>query len=302
MKKRDMELLKKGLWFIVILIVLFILFSDSPDETLKNEKGDSFSETGYAHWGHMPITYTIEGQDICGMDVESRMEWAFEMMKNETGGLVYFKEANANPDIEIRCRDSSEEKKALVGDYVCVDVEINPEEVEGHPSNHLRPKVFTMIQDGSYIHQTTSEISEDGIYTYEICAYNNSEAEEIFSHNPSKLGHSYISDIEGNKILHNEINFFNRFTMTTTCPDFPTKEIHELLHSFGFDHIVEGKYNPYFGEGFINETTRFKYKGDILYPELQCPYQQEFNEHYVSCLKYIYSNGEQGDCDGVVFQ
>jgi len=64
--------------------------------------------------------------------------------------------------------------------------------------------------------------------------------------------------------------------------EFPNTEIHEILHALGFGHIEENcsLMNP------------------ILNPECN---RTEIDTNIVSCLKYIYSNGEVGSCNEVNF-
>ncbi len=61
------------------------------------------------------------------------------------------------------------------------------------------------------------------------------------------------------------------------CINYPATELHEILHMFGFDH---------------NE-----FPGSIMNPMAEGCDIDSIDEYIVECLKYTYSNGEQGrDC------
>lgn len=68
-----------------------------------------------------------------------------------------------------------------------------------------------------------------------------------------------------------------------SCEEFPHVEIHEILHAFGFDHIYDNS-------------------KEIMYPidfKIQNCQNKELDSEISSCLKYIYSNGDQGSCQNV---
>ena len=71
--------------------------------------------------------------------------------------------------------------------------------------------------------------------------------------------------------------------------------MHELLHVFSFGHSYEPPWDPY--EGYSD----WDYARDIMFPSVHCLYQIEIQDKYVSCLEYIYSNGEVGFCSDVNF-
>lgn len=68
------------------------------------------------------------------------------------------------------------------------------------------------------------------------------------------------------------------------CKDFPNTEIHELAHAFGFGHLYDNSYS-------------------IMAPikhRIQTCKTDKIDEEIVSCMKYIYSNGElEGNCSNL---
>jgi hypothetical protein len=84
-----------------------------------------------------------------------------------------------------------------------------------------------------------------------------------------------------------------------TCYPFPTREIHELLHAFGFAHNIEDNElrNTYWGYPYEIPSDL---GSDALFPTIDCHLQTRINEKYISCLKKIYSN-EEGNCSEVKF-
>jgi len=64
---------------------------------------DSFSNSQYKHWGHMPLTYKFENE--CRERLKDSIISAFNNITRETGGLVYFNEAFENADFLIECKN-----------------------------------------------------------------------------------------------------------------------------------------------------------------------------------------------------
>ncbi len=69
------------------------------------------------------------------------------------------------------------------------------------------------------------------------------------------------------------------------CEDYPTEEIHEILHVFGFDHINDEKSIMHKG---LDELILYEGEDDQPYV---C---QDIEIEIVACLKNIYSNGVNG--------
>ena len=154
------------------------------------------------HWTHMPITYKIVNKKECGK-YEERMIWrGFNEIQDATGGVVAFEEVNDSADIDVSC--------SFIED--CYEHHIDIEDVSEY-----------------YYWKTKYET---------ICAYDK--------------GYSQITEYEGNKILKAEIEIIGLAGFAETdnkgmsgfsigdC-GYPDTEIHEILHTFGYEHSD----NPY---------------------------------------------------------
>ena len=67
------------------------------------------------------------------------------------------------------------------------------------------------------------------------------------------------------------------------CDVFPMVELHEILHALGFDHTYSDS-------------------EDLMYPidfKIQSCQGNKLDKKTLSCLKNIYSNGNEGTCDGI---
>jgi len=87
-----------------------------------------------------------------------------------------------------------------------------------------------------------------------------------------------LNKYNSNLIINGEINIYGQ---GITCPTgYPALEVHEILHLFGFGH-----------------TQNIQ---SIMYPSAflsrYCT-TTKINDEYTSCLKYIYSNGKEGECN-----
>jgi hypothetical protein len=116
--------------FVIILVVLvfatyYTVFNYEPLETqIQNEsveylqekesyegwyfdKEDVIKDPGKRYWDHMPLTYrfndTNEFVSTCQDHIKKRLKTAFDIVKNETQGIVYFVEVDYNEDIIIHC-------------------------------------------------------------------------------------------------------------------------------------------------------------------------------------------------------
>jgi len=92
------------------------------------------------------------------------------------------------------------------------------------------------------------------------------------------------------KILEGEVDLWTHNPEFLRCESYPTTEIHEILHVFGFDHIYseDSIMHPGGGEIILHE-----WEDDQSYV---C---KEMDLEIVECLKNIYSNGVNGSsCSG----
>ena len=101
--------------------------------------------------------------------------------------------------------------------------------------------------------------------------------------------------LDGNIIKSHKINIYKSAEGWNSCSGFPAKELHDLLHGFGFAHSQDGKFDPNYGWP-ADELILFR---DIMFPTIECKYQKNLQAKYVNCLNKIY--GEEGDCSGVNF-
>ena len=105
-------------------------------------------------------------------------------------------------------------------------------------------------------------------------------------------------EIYGNKITQSTIEFWSirNNSMPLDCYTFPRLTIHEILHVLGFGHDETNRYSvmyPHGGSECIREDNRtitIIATGETFIPK------NEIDKKIVSCLKYIYSNGEEGFC------
>jgi hypothetical protein len=79
----------------------FIVSREALNKPLK--KGDEFSQVNESHWGHMPVSYRLVNEDVCGSGEAYRIRKAFFNIENETNGTVSFEEVEEYEDITITC-------------------------------------------------------------------------------------------------------------------------------------------------------------------------------------------------------
>lgn len=106
--------------------------------------------------------------------------------------------------------------------------------------------------------------------------------ENSFNSNTHTFADALISqkDIEKNLIIKGEINFYGQGFACNT--GYPALEVHEILHLFEIPHnpLTKSIMSPYTAES-----------------SSQCKITK-IDDEYISCLRYIYSNGEiSGNCD-----
>lgn len=88
----------------------------------------------------------------------------------------------------------------------------------------------------------------------------------------------YVDPYFENLIAYADITFYGQGGVCLT--GYPALEVHEILHTFGFEH------NPF------NQNIMAPYSADY---SRKCE-TTKIDDEYVSCLRYIYSNGEIGEC------
>ncbi|MFH1503276.1 MAG: hypothetical protein ABIE36_01310 [Candidatus Diapherotrites archaeon] len=282
---------------VVVLVVVWIFWSiDNSDYESENKlyledniERDSFSDIVEVHWTHMPLSFNITNKEDCDeYEINGILE-SFEIIQNSTAGAVSFIETETKPDITLYCINVEEElKKAEICKYITFNYKKSRfsayEEGEINIDTHLFRRT-NLIEMG------------DNKTVYELCYVDKNDIPftATFDHTQGIILGEALPNYEGNKIINATIWIYHR---NSRCADFPAIEVHELLHNFGFGHSYEPFFSPVFG--WSNEDTI--YLKDIMFPYSSCLHQKEIQQKYISCLKYIYSNGEfDGNCSGINF-
>lgn len=91
------------------------------------------------------------------------------------------------------------------------------------------------------------------------------------------------------EIIGGEVDFYPYLEDEIFCENYPTTELHEILHVFGFGHFYEE--DSIMHEGF-NEIELYEWEDD------QPSVCKEIDYEIVECLKNIYSNGLNGSSCG----
>ncbi|MFH1801400.1 MAG: matrixin family metalloprotease [archaeon] len=134
-----------------------------------------------------------------------------------------------------------------------------------------------------------SKIEEEtgGIVTFEEVSENPDisiyfKSSEYNSGSEHTVADALISEVDDsrNLILRGELNFYGQGFVCNT--GYPALEVHEILHLFDIPHnpLTKSIMSPY--------TAESSSRCEIT----------EIDSEYISCLRYIYSNGEiEGNCD-----
>lgn len=281
--------IKENLIFWISMIFLLEVFvtifipEENSDYSFSNKNDnnhteeviitDDFYSISELHWLHMPITYDIINEDFC-TDMELfRIRLAFDIIKNSTDNLMSFNEVNSNGDINISCFDIQEE---LLKIQICENITFK------YRNNKFRPYETHLDEETQEIASSEVIKRTDNETIFKLCHVNYDElpfdSSVLGDERYFTAGHA-LPIIENNIIISAEIAFFVNDGMTGTC-SFPLKEIHEILHSFGFGHNIHD---------------------DIMNPYSNCFVVKHIDEKYTSCLKYIYSNKKEGNCSKVEF-
>jgi|GEM_PF-3059170 len=258
---------------------------------------DAFSSATQKHWAHMPITYQRINYGGCDGVQFDKIADAFNIIEKSTEGAVSFVEVEQNPDIKLVCLDrvklTEELKEEAKEIQVCKNVTFDyREEILRHYNEEGLNKNTHIITSTKLLKISDNET------IYQVCYGNVKDLNSLgagflkdISFDLETLGHAQPF-VSGNVITEAKIYFFKTGQGWSSCI-FPAKEIHEVLHTFGFGH----SYEPYWDEQY--GYTDWSYVSDIMFPYLYCNYQKKLDEKYISCLKKIYSG--VGDCSGVNF-
>ncbi len=275
------------------------------------KEDDQFPKIGLWHFKKMPITWKIEDPSKCWKTEDEKIRKAFDEISLATDNLVRFEEVYANPDINVLCYDNMTEK---LNEYLS---DIHFRKTCENITFEERKTVL--------IGRNESNISDDELQmsakilsinnkqtVWEICKIKKEyvifDPNVLSSDNPeqalkdSLLGEGGPTQVAASIIVKGEAKFLGDQNIITTCSSgFPLVEVHEIMHVLGFGHIVEEEELIEKYDSILSPNIPREYLEDLMLPYMKCSSQTKINEHYTSCLKYIYSNGEIGDCDRVRF-
>ncbi len=282
MKKETIRNLLIGMSIFALFIWFFVVPLTDGDSSILAYTEDDFSNVKEWHFPKMPITYKINNLGCSDIQINHFLK-GLNMVQNLTSELVSFVEVFNQSDLKVNCVD----RDFLLEEFMTCEEVI----VDGHPSiiywnneGYLNKSERAFISSNRINQTDTMEI-------WELCS---ASLEEMgFNFNNEVLGEGGPSEIVGDVIVKGEINLYQGFDESKTC-SFPSKEIHELFHSFGFDHSPEPFWDPMW------RYSDWEPVKDIMFPYHYCEFQKEIQEKYISCLKYIYLNGEIGECSDEV--
>lgn len=261
------------------------------NESLGNEseRGMNFSNIEELHWDHMPLTYHfVNNASSCEGFPIDRMKEAFAIIEEESGGKVNFTEVNKNEsaDINLTCVDYEAALEELEEYEKCMAVVLDYRTVEFSG--------YEVLDEGSFVTSLTAITRNDTSNIYEVCYV---ETDSVGDFDIELLMEAEPV-VEDGVIVSARKSVYSAGTGKSYCVNFPAKEVHDVLHIFGFAHSKTPTFHEYYG-WFFKDLRYFK---DIMFPYPFCAYITEMNDNYGGCLEYIYSNGESGDvCGGVNF-
>ena len=304
---------------VFIILVWFIVSPVSDNET--KEEGldyenpeDNFSNVQQIHWGSMPLKYKITNPEKCDLPLKN-LELSFEIIENSTDGIVSFQEVEGESDIEVVCVNRDDFDR-MFEDFDNCKKELK--ECANHSYDYERFS-FNAYEEGvldktkevavsvrnifSSSTKTTYEVCSVSLETSDQCYDSNVENQEVFERlfgDELTIGEAEPL-AQGNILVDGTIYLYDNDDRWKSCIHFPVREMHELLHLFGFEHVQEVERYGYYGELNLETQEALERYHDIMYPEYRCANWNKLNEEYVSCLKYIYSNGSSGEpCESQV--
>ena len=142
---------------------------------------------------------------------------------------------------------------------------------ESSRNNNIK-KSFNIIEEKT--DKIVTFYEEKSEYAIEIKCYDEYETEEASAYGG-------IEYYEGDKeILYGFVELYKHDPINfESCPTYPSIELHEILHTFGFGHIEDR-------ESILNEFD------DCI----------ELDPEIIDCLKHIYSKGQENyTCQGIPF-
>jgi hypothetical protein len=257
---------------------------------------DQFENIKQLHWNHMPLKYKIINLQDCGGDEVKEARKAFELVQNQTDNLVRFEETEGESDIKLECVKGGIPKE-MEGKRECENFTFD------HYKTQLSVYTEGLLSRFSQKLVSTKLINRsEKITVYQICW-------EWGNFNPMMvLAEEQMPEISDDEINEGYINLY-LYGEGVRCAHFPAREVHEILHNLGIAHPVSNRLADKIFEALqkglyldISREEATEITKDAMFTYFNCALQTKIQEKYISCLKYIYSNGKiEGDCSKVKF-
>jgi hypothetical protein len=276
-----------------------IMAEEAADESVVNESeenvtvvGDDFPEAEEIHWGHMPLIYKINDAEDCEGNPLGKMKDALDRLESATDDVITFEESDADDvDIEINCISGLEIFEGFANNSVtCEEITFDYIKI------YIDPIREGMIDEEDYlvnVSKRDSNVSADET-VFEVCYIDSGNSASADNYGGLKESDPVIVD---GVVMSHKIHIFVAGEGWNTCANFPAREMHELLHGFGFKHSAEPQFDPVYGW----PPQDLDMLGDVMFRDRYCVYQRVLDEKYPSCLKRIYTGEEEESCGGVMF-
>jgi hypothetical protein len=254
-----------------------------------NLTGDEVNST-YLHWNHTTITYKILNKGGCWVNPIQDFEEAISMIEDGARGAIDFLEVQSGDyDIEVRCVN-----KTGFLDYLenttkptCENFTIDLYKGD------FDPVIEGYIDDEDYYVNHRVNFQTETNSSFQYCYYDTSEQsagnyswEWLFESRPV---------VENGVIMSHKISIFDE-AANKRCSTIPTREIHELLHGLGFEHVE----TPPYYQGYGWSPADFYLLEDVMFEYRYCVFQKKIQEKYFDCLQKIYLGADK-ECEDVYF-
>ncbi len=161
-----------------------------------------------------------------------------------------------------------------------ITYQIDPENFCGKIVNRRLSEAFFILENETENILSFNEVNNTGLII--IHCFANVTDSNISGSYIAGEGSPIIS--EDMRIIGGNVNLYNAKLdnhFSGGCTNYPDTELHELLHVFGFGH-----FDWRVKKSIMNDGTG--------------PACIKLDKEIISCLKYIYSNGEKGsNCTGI---
>lgn len=306
---------KKGVFWkvfgiAILLVLILLIFFQLDDESDSNNfyaeeiaLEDDFNAIDKLHWTHMPLTYSIKDYANCGSSQLKKMVEALNILENKTENVRFVETNQPNPDLIIQCLNIQEMKDSYFReiDRLKNSTKLNCiQRVYDYKKDSISTYTEGILNISEHLFVNASKNYLGTGTVWNICYINRVDINNSNIINYGVVDWADVSsstlgdarpNMVGNLIINATINLYTQENGWTFCADFPVKEMHELLHVFGYGHSYEPPWDPYYG------YTEVEPLRDIMFPNQQCAFQKTIQQKYISCLDNVYSNGRSGFCD-----